>query len=82
MQGPDGNAATDNGDDTVDHQLSLFFGNADGHAGLLCLPVPRNRVDVTAVAVARWNETCEVPLVWAGRTCSTIEDWTWHSNNC
>merc|ERR1712110_373643 len=50
-------------------------GNADGHAGLLCLPVPRNQVDAVALVVAQWNETCEVPLVWGGRTWSTVDDF-------
>lgn len=61
--------------DIVDHQLSLFLGNADGHVGLLVLPIPRSHVAATKAAVERWSTTCEVPLEWAGRSWSSTEDF-------
>jgi len=61
--------------DPIEHQLSMFFSNADGHVGLLCVPVPRSQVDATTVIVNGWNATCEVPLMWAGRRWQTAEDF-------
>lgn len=61
--------------DMVEHQLSLFLSNSDGHVGLLVLPVPVNRVSEATAAVAHWSEHCEVPLTWAGRRYRTEEDF-------
>mmetsp|Transcript_33182 Transcript_33182/g.91434 ORF Transcript_33182/g.91434 Transcript_33182/m.91434 type:complete len:359 (+) Transcript_33182:173-1249(+) len=62
--------------DSVDHQLCLYFSNADGHVGLLGLPVPHASVDATAAMVTHWSNTCEVPLYWAGRRWHTTEDFS------
>eukprot|EP00928_Gymnodinium_smaydae_P054194 TRINITY_DN38012_c0_g1_i1.p1 TRINITY_DN38012_c0_g1~~TRINITY_DN38012_c0_g1_i1.p1 ORF type:complete len:434 (-),score=97.88 TRINITY_DN38012_c0_g1_i1:67-1236(-) len=74
-----GEGALDGGacgtEELISHQLSLFLSNADGHVGLLCLPVPHGRVDVTAAAVARWRGQCEVPLFWAGRRWRSSDDF-------
>lgn len=59
----------------ADHQLSLFFSNADGHVGLLGLPVPQSRMPAAAAAVASWAEHGEVPLTWGGRQWRTAEDF-------
>lgn len=74
--GAEGDVESSSTTDTINHQLSLFLSNADGHVGLLCLPVPESRIDDAAIAVARWNDTCEVPLIWAGRHWKTAQDFS------
>jgi hypothetical protein len=62
-------------DETIDHQLSLFLSNADGHVGILCLPIPNGQVDAVAAVVAKWRSTCEEPLVIGERRWETEEDF-------
>jgi len=61
-------------DETVEHQLTLTFSNADGHFGMLSLPVPRGHLDGAAEAVESWAKL-EIPLVWGGRRWRTAEDF-------
>jgi len=56
-------------------QLSLLLSNADGHIGLLSLPVPEEQAEAAAQACERWSRSCAVPLRWAGRQWSTNEDF-------
>lgn len=59
----------------VNNQLSLFLSNADGHIGVLSLPVPNRCIDVATAAIAQWSDICEVPLEWGGRLWTTAEDF-------
>ncbi|CAE8646912.1 unnamed protein product [Polarella glacialis] len=59
----------------VTHQLALFLGNADGHVGLLSVPVPSDKVDEVACLVSEWSDSVEVPLKWANRLWRTTEDF-------
>lgn len=56
-------------------QLSILLSNADGHIGLLSLPVPEEQAEAAAQACERWSRSCAVPLRWAGRQWSTNEDF-------
>mmetsp|Transcript_3217 Transcript_3217/g.7717 ORF Transcript_3217/g.7717 Transcript_3217/m.7717 type:complete len:379 (-) Transcript_3217:255-1391(-) len=59
----------------VDKQLSFLMSNADGHVGLLSLPVPRNKEDAAKEAIAQWSSLCVTPLRWGGDVYSTPEDF-------
>lgn len=56
------------------HQLSVFMGNADGHVGLLTLPIPGNKVMEVEVLLELWKEL-EAPCFRAGRTWVSAEDF-------
>jgi len=60
--------------DVVRHQLLLFFGNSEGHPGLLRLPVPASRMAETEVLVTRW-EQWQVPLQWSGQRWESVDDF-------
>lgn len=61
--------------EAIEQQLALLLSNADGHVGLLCLPVPRDQAEAVASVVAQWRTSCTRPLVWSGRQWSTAEDF-------
>jgi len=58
----------------VEHQLSLYLSNADGHVGYLCLPVPTHKVEIATAMVESWHQH-EVPLLWGGRSWATEEEF-------
>lgn len=70
-----GGAAASGGDDLPSYQLSVFFGNADGHVGLLCLPILASQVEAVRAVISGWSKELEVPCNWAGRWWSTTEDF-------
>jgi len=71
-------ALAQSGADAIDlpsHQLSVFLGNADGHVGLLCLPILASQVDAVRAVTLGWSKELEVPCNWAGRLWRTAEDF-------
>ncbi|CAK9029973.1 Hypothetical protein (Fragment) [Durusdinium trenchii] len=56
------------------HQLCIFLGNADGHVGLLTLPIPDNKVQELAPVLEIWKEY-EAPCIRAGQTWTSEEDF-------
>lgn len=59
----------------AEHVLSIFLSNAEGHIGQLTVPVPHEKVEAVRELSARWCELHAVPLTWAGRRWSTLEDF-------
>lgn len=53
------------------HQLILVLSNADGHPGLLCLPV--SSPEPVLAVMGRWRESA---LHWAGRLWESADDFT------
>lgn len=58
----------------VTHQIVLVLGNADGHPGLLVLPVPAEHRAAAEGVVARWAQF-ESPLCWSDSHFRTAEDF-------
>lgn len=58
----------------VTHQIVLVLGNADGHPGLLVLPVPADRKAAAEAIVAAWAQF-ESPLCWSDQHFRTAEDF-------
>jgi len=54
---------------------TLFLGNHEGHIGMLCLPVPNRHIQAVQPVLRTWEQSCEVPLVWAGREWRTADDF-------
>lgn len=61
-------------DGAVASQLSLYLSNADGHVGLLSIPVMSGYEKEARDACERWAKL-EVPLVWGGRQWKTDADF-------
>lgn len=67
-------SGSDQTSDTFTHQLCIFMGNADGHVGLLTLPIPANKVEEVESVVESWEEL-EAPCFRAGRQWTTAEEF-------
>lgn len=61
--------------DQVEHQLSMYFSNADGHIGLLCLPVLPSCKDKIEEVMPLWRHGCEVPFAWGTQMLTTAQDF-------
>merc|ERR1712232_353791 len=57
-----------------EHQLSLFFSNADGHIGLLRLPMPASVLETTTAYLGDWA-VYEMPLIWGGQQWRTDDQF-------
>lgn len=74
---PRGEAETlpDSDGDAVTLQMTMWFSNASGHPGMLCLPVTRKGEALAAEAAERLNREFSTPLRWAGMVCDTDGDY-------